>query len=268
MRLDAPPIPLVSQAIDWLVSQASARAQRRAGRLHHAELMPNRNPHHMARLRHITWCPFLPHCCLLGHGATDYATAFYESEINRAYISARFVLQNARRSPRMEEATSPRGCLVLMERGASWPAEATRELRGNDGVVVVTQVATEHHNQLWKRVEARCSELSAAGVTLTVTLLVCASDSTRQRSGSRMKNALRLLDLLPPSDSSRLVLTADRPGRGTTDHLLQLAAALVEGPGGTQVTIQVVAPSRRDSDAGARPQEPAATDVSGRVALQ
>ena len=83
-----------------------------------------------------------------------------------------------------------------------------------------------------------------------------------------MRNAMRLLDLLPPGDSSRLVLTADRPGAGTTDNLLQLAAALVEGPGGTQVTIQVVAPSRRDSDAEPRPHEPPTKDVSGRVALQ
>ncbi len=75
---------------------------------------------------------------------------------------------------------------------------------------------------------------------------------------------MRLLALLPRSDSARLVLTADRPGRSTTDRLLQLAAALVERPGGTPVTIQVVTPSWCGADAAASQAEPATARVSGR----
>ena len=174
--------------------------------------------------------------------------------------------------PRMEDACPPRGCLVLIERGASWPPEATRELRGSSSVVVVAQVAAEHTSRLWKRVAARCDELSSAGVSLTVTLLVCASRSPRPRSESRIRNAARLLALLPQTDSARLVLTADRPTKSTTSELLRVAAALVEGPQGTQVPIRIVAPSASQSAAArVRPEPPAATAYGaarGNVALE
>jgi len=162
----------------------------------------------------------------------------------------------------MPDANAPRGCLVLMERGASWPAEATRELRGSSSVVVLTQAAAEHHSHLWKRVAARCDELSSAGVVLTVTLFVCASGTNHVRSESRIRSAARLLALLPRNDSARLVLTADRPGKTTTKQLLQLAAVLLEGPAGTHATIRVVTPSSRSPAVGGEKVESTAVDAA------
>ena len=165
----------------------------------------------------------------------------------------------------MREDSPPRGCLVLMERGASWPAEATRELEGSSNVVVVTQIEAEHQGRLWKRVAARCEELSSAGVTLTVTVFVCASGRAADRRASRIRNATRLLALLPSSDSARLVLTADGQTQDTTDELLQVAAALVEGPTGTHVAVRVIAPSSSESHAVPRRLERSSGAVGGRA---
>ncbi len=135
--------------------------------------------------------------------------------------------------------TERKGCVVVLEAGAPWPAGIFGSNVNRDEVVVVHEGPDETDRELLARVMLCCSAQAKAGVRFQVAVLSCSGEHDNGRLESRTRLACGLLSNLLAVPDSRLVLVTDDRRGPTTNSLLGLAGVLVEFLTGTGVSVDV-----------------------------
>ncbi len=135
--------------------------------------------------------------------------------------------------------TERKGCVVVLEAGAPWPAGIFGSNVNRDEVVVVHEGPDETDRELLARVMLCCSAQAKAGVRFQIAVLSCSGAHDNGRLESRTRIACGLLSNLLAVPDSRLVLVTDDRRGPTTNSLLGLAGVLVEFLTGTGVSVDV-----------------------------
>ncbi len=75
-------------------------------------------------------------------------------------------------------ATSPAGCVVVLEPGAKWPEQAFAGVGDREGVAVVPVSPGEAAEHFFKRLARQFAHIAANGVLIRTVIVACAISGT------------------------------------------------------------------------------------------
>jgi hypothetical protein len=131
--------------------------------------------------------------------------------------------------------------IVVLEAGAAWPAWLTEYQRLAPNAVVIAQARTEAPDTFRARVVHRIAEATtSSGARVRVGVIVAGDSPDEARLSLRENVARAILKVMAPAREAELVLAGD--GHDMDDsrqELFELAGALCEELGGTQVSVNV-----------------------------
>jgi hypothetical protein len=151
---------------------------------------------------------------------------------------------------RMETVTNAtpnarRGCVVVLEPGAPWPASVLGSSAEADSLVVVRAEPHETDRALLARAMLRCANEAASGFSIQTAILSCCGTDEDGRLPARAWLACGLLSKVLSSGPGRLVLVTDSRRGPTANSLTGLAGTLLEFLVGTGTSVVVRAETLR-----------------------
>jgi hypothetical protein len=148
---------------------------------------------------------------------------------------------NQSRTETVTEATrnARKGCVVVIEPGACWPASVIGPRVDAQGVVVVRAEPHETDRSLLARAMLSCAKEAAGGVSIQTAVLSCCGTDEDSRLPARARLACGLLSKVLSSGPGRLVLVTDNCRGPTANSLIGLAGTLLEFLVGTGTSVDV-----------------------------
>jgi hypothetical protein len=131
--------------------------------------------------------------------------------------------------------------IVVLEAGAAWPAWLTEYQRLAPNAVVIAQARSEEPEAFRARVVHRITEATtSSGARVRVGVIIAGDSSDEARLPLRENVARAILKVMAPAREAELVLAGDGQEMDDSRHeLFELAGALCEELGGTQVSVKV-----------------------------
>jgi hypothetical protein len=132
--------------------------------------------------------------------------------------------------------------IVVLEAGAAWPAWLTEYQRLAPNAVVIAQARGEEPDAFCGRVVHRIAEAtsSSSGARVRVGVIVAGDSADDARLPLRENVARAILKAMRPADEAELVLAGDgHEMDGSRQELFELAGALCQELGGTQLSVNV-----------------------------
>lgn len=131
--------------------------------------------------------------------------------------------------------------IVVLEAGAAWPAWLTEYQRLAPNAVVIAQARGEEPSAFRARVVHRINEATtSSGARVRVGVIVAGDAADEARLSLRENVARAILSVMAPAREAELVLAGDGHEMDESrQELFELAGALCEELGGTQVSVNV-----------------------------
>ncbi|HEY5957009.1 MAG TPA: hypothetical protein VIV60_10670 [Polyangiaceae bacterium] len=107
--------------------------------------------------------------------------------------------------------SSPAGCIVVLEPGASWPDQAFASVHDRTGVAIVNQSPGEAPERFFKRLARQFSHVAANGVLIGTVLVACAtSDKKASIDRDQLASHVEQHELFAPNGAVIFVDTEER----------------------------------------------------------
>ena len=74
--------------------------------------------------------------------------------------------------------SDPAGCVVVLEPGAGWPAQAFARVPDRDGVAIVHEAPGETADSFFKRLAKQFTHVAANGILIRTVLVACGATSS------------------------------------------------------------------------------------------
>jgi hypothetical protein len=131
--------------------------------------------------------------------------------------------------------------IVVLEAGAAWPAWLTEYQRLAPNAVVIAQARSEEPDAFRNRVVHRITEATtSSGARVRVGVIIAGDCPDEGRLSLRENVARAILKVMAPAREAELVLAGDgHEMNGSRQELFELAGALCEELGGTEVSVKV-----------------------------
>jgi hypothetical protein len=131
--------------------------------------------------------------------------------------------------------------IVVLEAGAAWPGWLAEYQRLAPNAVVIAQARGEDPNAFRARVVHRITEATtSSGARVRVGVIVARGSPDEARLPLRENVARAILSVMAPAREAELVLAGDGHEMDESrQELFELAGALCEELGGTQVSVRV-----------------------------
>ncbi|MDX2052351.1 MAG: hypothetical protein SFV15_08180 [Polyangiaceae bacterium] len=119
-------------------------------------------------------------------------------------------------------------CMVIMERGASWPVFAADLQRGTGGSLVEVQADEESYRQFSMRVQRRVQSLAQGGQSVQVIIVAASRDSEPSDAGRRTELVSKVARKMAADGELFLTAQCGESDVAIRTDLFELAGAVCE----------------------------------------